>query len=158
MSTVTRRSITTGILCRMEHGSRFEILDHTADVRVRIVGADPADLLVSAARALAFLLSGETESEEESRIEWEGQAQDLEVLLVDVLNELIFLHETKGLVLPRLKVHELNLPRYRIVASGGKPTGSKGGAGVGLKAATYSGLEVVEAGDGTLTAEVIFDV
>lgn len=142
----------------MEHGSRFEILDHTADVRVRLRGADPGDLLASAARALAFLLAGETDTDETRQVEWGGQAQDLEGLLVDVLNELIFLNETRGLVLPRLKVLNLDLPGYRVTASGGRPSGSVRGVGIQLKAATYSGLEVIKTSDGTLTADVIFDV
>ena len=36
----------------------YEIMDHTADLRIRVFGADPADLFTNAAMALFDLIVG----------------------------------------------------------------------------------------------------
>lgn len=142
----------------MKPESGFEILDHAADVRVRLKASGPAELVVAAAGATAFLLAGAVRPDAGERVEWAGRAEDLEQVLVDVCNELIFLYETKGLVFPVLEVLGLDLPFYRVAVWGGRVPGSGGKQGARPKAATYGGLSVAEAADGSWAAEMIFDV
>ena len=85
--------------------------------------------------------------------DFEVSAHDRESLLVDWLNEILFVAET-GLWIPlEIEVLEASNTRIRARARGMTVEVSPSM----VKAATFHGLEVVETADG-LSAEVILDV
>ena len=137
---------------------RFEVLDHPADVRVRLRGADPADLLASGAAALAHLLVGDADVPARRSVTIDQEVQDLEEGLIVFLNELVYRASVEGAVLPEVITAKLAPPVLQAEVRGCNVEEAGVHLHTEIKAATYSGLEIEEGEGGVLRAEVIFDV
>lgn len=130
------------------------MLAHTAEVKLRVrAGSFPA-LAAEAGRALAALELGR----EPPAATGEGReivlrAGDLGALLVDWLNELIFLAETERWVATEFEPQPCGTLELRMRARGV----TVDTAPSRVKAATHHGLDVRRA-DGGVEAEVVFDV
>jgi len=129
-------------------------VDHTSEVELEVWAPDFAGVLAEAARALAGLLlrNRDAEPEGEPRV-LEVESHDREALLVDWLNEVLFVAETRMWVPVRFEVLDASATHAR-VRTWGVPVDE---APSMVKAATFHGLEVREGADGC-EAEVIFDV
>jgi SHS2 domain-containing protein len=129
-------------------------VDHTSEVELEVWAPDLAGLLGEAARALAGLLlrNQAAEPSGEPRL-LEVESHDREALLVDWLNEVLFVAETRMWVPVRFEVLDASDTRVRARAWG-VPVDEPPSL---VKAATFHGLQVREEEDGC-AAEVIFDV
>ena len=102
----------------------LEFLDHTADMAVRIVAADAPTFFQEALRGLHLILLDEPSFEgirEAEELPLDLRAPDNETLLVDFLNELIYLFDTRRWISRRLAVETVTLDgssRLRGVRSG----------------------------------------
>ena len=124
---------------------------HTAEIELAIEASSPEQVFVEAAIALAELISLDREGEDESH----GvtvDARDRASLLVEWLEELIFLADTEAFVPER--VDDLHLAETSLRATLG---GRSGRIEPLVKAATYHGLEFASA-DGVWHARVVLDV
>jgi SHS2 domain-containing protein len=129
-------------------------VDHTAEVQLQLGADSLAGLLAEAGRALgALLLRGrEAEPSGEPRT-IELSSVDREALLVDWLNEIIFLAEVERWVAVDFGFSAASETHLKASARGvavDEPPAL-------VKAATFHGLAVEER-EGGLQAEVIFDV
>ncbi len=129
-------------------------VDHTAEVQLQVGAESLAGLAAEAGRALGLLLlRGVPARPEGPPRELEVESVDREALLVDWLNEILFLAETGLWVAVEIEVLEASSERLKASARGvtvGEPPAT-------VKAATFHGLAVEER-DGEWQAEVIFDV
>lgn len=141
---------------------RFDEIEHTADLAIRAYGRDMKELFANAAYGMfalmaePFGLSLRTKpSLEEATREREVslEATDYESLLVDWLNELIYLHEVEGETYSQFTIETLSPAELKAHVTGG-PTKSKTKA---IKAATFHELEVVKTNKG-YEATIVFDV
>ncbi|MFO8143878.1 MAG: archease, partial [Dehalococcoidales bacterium] len=82
----------------------FEIFDHTADVGVVAYGNDASEAFASAARGLFSLITDPGSIQEITWRDTELVAPDEESLLVDWLNELIYLFDVEKLIFRRFEV------------------------------------------------------
>lgn len=129
-------------------------VDHTSEVQLQVGGGSFAELAAEAGRALAdLLLRGAPAAPEGEPRTLEVGSHDREALLVDWLNEILYIAET-GLWIP-VEFEMLEASATHLAARAR-------GVSVDLppslvKAATFHGLRVEEGADG-LRAEVIFDV
>ena len=73
----------------------FEIVNHTADVGIIAYGADMSETFANAARALFSLITELDDVEEVLYRDIELTASDEESLLVERLNELIYLFDAE---------------------------------------------------------------
>jgi SHS2 domain-containing protein len=73
------------------HG--FEEIDHTADLALRVRGEDFQDLLIQAALGLYALLNVKTEDDSSVEYSFCIEEDSREAMLVDFLNELLYLCE-----------------------------------------------------------------
>ncbi|MFL6232820.1 MAG: archease [Thermoanaerobaculia bacterium] len=129
-------------------------VDHTAEVQLQVEAESLSGLLAEAGRALGLLLlrgraaepSGEARTIEVSSV-------DREALLVDWLNEIIFLAEVETWIAVEFDVLEASETDLKASARGV----SVDDPPALVKAATFHGL-AVEEWEGGLQAEVIFDV
>ena len=139
-------------------GKDFEVINHTADVGVVAYGANLSQAFANAARAL-FSLITEPESVEET-LSWdvELRAPDEESLLVEWLNELIYLFDTENILFKRFEVSELGGGRLRARGYGEKVNRSRHQLKTGIKAATYHMLSVSRDEDDVYRVKVIFDI
>ena len=141
----------------------FEYVDHTADVAVRLRSGSAAELFRDATEAmLSTLLDREQTPQLGSKtaVPVSLAAEDDEALLVDYLNELIFLFDTRRFLPADLEVAALSLkPPARLEGTlrGETYDPLKHTAKTEIKAATFHGLRIRET-DAGLEAQVVFDL
>ena len=134
---------------------RFEILEHTADVGLRLTGDTREDVFEAAARGLADLEGSWFPGEGEER-RTEVRGQDLPSLLVAWLDELLYLRDAEDAVFGGFAVEEVEDVRVRARVRTG-PRGDRTLEAAGVKAATYHGLRFERRNDGW-AADVYLDV
>jgi SHS2 domain-containing protein len=127
-------------------------LEHTGEVEVLVEAPTEEEVFAEAARAFAELVDRGGRGEAERRaISLTGS--DRPSLLVDWVNELVFLAEADGFVPDRVEALSLGKEGLRATVAGR--------AGVApanlVKAATYSGLELGREEDGW-RARMVLDV
>jgi SHS2 domain-containing protein len=131
---------------------RFQEIEHTADLAIRVYGRDMRELFANAARGM-FALMAEPSEEPTREREVALEAIDHEGLLVDWLNELIYLHEVEEETYSQFTIETLTATELKARVVGG-PTKSKARA---IKAATFHDLKIVETESG-YQATIVFDV
>jgi len=134
----------------------FEIIDHTADVGIIAYGADLRQTFANAAKALFSLITELEDVEEVLYKDIELTAPDQESLLVEWLNQLIYLFDAENILFKRFDITRLNHTQLKARIYGEKVDASKHKLKTGVKAATYYMLKV-DKGDG-YKARIIFDI
>ena len=134
----------------------FEIIDHTADVGIVAYGADMSQAFANAARALFSLITELDDVTEVLHRDVELTAPDEEGLLVEWLNELIYLFDTENVIFKRFDITKLNHTQLKARSYGEKVDKSKHQLKTGVKAATYHMLKV-DRGD-VCQVQVLFDI
>lgn len=129
--------------------------DHVGEVRLRIEAPTLAELFEQAARGLAELMLGTAPP---SPATGEGEtiairAGDREALLVDFLNELIFLSETQARIFTDVRVRRVSDTGLEAEVRGVVPEVAR----TVVKAATLHGLKVEDSPMG-FAATVVLDV
>ncbi len=137
-------------------GKDFETIDHTADVGIIAYGADISQAFANAARALFSLITELDDVEEVLYRDTELAAPDEESLLVEWLNELIYLFDVENIVFKRFDITRLSNTQLKARSYGEKVDSSKHKLKTGVKAATYHMLKV-DRGNGC-QLQVLFDI
>jgi SHS2 domain-containing protein len=132
---------------------RFEEIEHTADLAIRVYGREMRELFVNAAHGMFALMAEPSLEEAACEREVLLEAIDYESLLVDWLNELIYLHEVEGETYSQFNIETLSPTKLEAHVIGG-PTKIKTKA---IKAATFHDLAIEETPNG-LVATMVFDV
>jgi SHS2 domain-containing protein len=131
----------------------FEEVEHTADWAFRARGADLQQLFASAARAMFELQArGQLPAAEAVERDVEVQGFDRETLLVNWLNELLYLQEKHGETYSEFNIGEISETRLRA-----RIRGRRSPAARMIKAVTFHGLEIKRTLDGW-EATVVVDV
>lgn len=140
----------------------FEVVDHTADIGLKIYGKNREELFINAARGMVCLIIGSDISNRQKSIKnrypIESNGSDIEDLLVNWLNELLFLNATE-LIIPVdytidsltdeiIRSHVAVIPikdsPYRIIKE--------------IKAVTYHGLYIRQVQDDRWEGNIVFDI
>jgi len=137
-------------------GRDFEVIEHTADAGIRAYGDDISEAFANAARGLFSLITELDDIEEAEYRDIEITAPDQESLLVQWLNELIYLFDTENIICKRFEIIHLNRTRLKARAYGEKVDGSRHELKTGVKAATYHMLNINE--NNGWKVEVLFDI
>ena len=132
---------------------RFEEIEHTADISVRIRGRDLAELFANAAYGMACQLAdpGGVSLTVENSVELE--AYDAETLLVAWLSELLYLGERDRCVFVDFDMVEVTPTRLSAIVRGGVVYEYRRH----IKAVTFNDLEVCRIDAGYETT-IVFDV
>jgi len=133
----------------------FQEIEHTADRAFRVTGRDLMALLENAARAMQALdkdEAGPTAERLETR-EIEVEGVDGESLLVNWLNEILYLEQAHHLVCEEFHIDDLknHCLRARVETRECDRTYTH------IKAVTFHNLKIRETSDG-LEAEIVVDV
>lgn len=141
-------------------GRSYEVLDHTADLALRVWGRDLADLLAAAIEAMLCEVFADYRRPRAAtgarRVVLETGAHDAESLLVGLLNEVLYLAEVDGVV-PLDPEVQLRTGNRAILTAQVLSTDQLNWTRE-LKAVTYHGLRIARTPDGGLEATVIFDL
>ncbi len=132
---------------------KYEEIEHTADLKVRIYGRDMPDLFANASWALAELLAEPERLSFQEERTLSLEAEDYSMLLVDWLSEILYLLEIEGTLFVARRITRLRPTRISAILVGAKPERVK----QEIKAVTYHELEIVEGEDG-FQATVVFDI
>ena len=134
----------------------YELIEHTADIGIRVKAADLKGLFETAALAM-FDIMAETKNQEAAKkaINIKLKADDLEELFIDWLNELLSQSATKELIFSDLKITKLEKNNLEAIASGKDIKNYR--INSEIKAATYHQLKLQQLKSGW-QAEVILDV
>jgi len=134
----------------------FEILEHTADAGIIAYGKDMPEAFANAARGLFSLIVDPDSINETLHRDVALEAADPPNLLVDWLNELIYLFDTEGTIFKRFDIIRLDPTHIEARAHGEKATSSKHEIKTGVKAATYHMLSITQ--DSGCQVRVLFDL
>jgi SHS2 domain-containing protein len=132
---------------------RFEEVDHTADIAIRVWGRDLAELFVNGAYGMACQMADPDAVDQEVERLIELEAYDAETLLVSWLGELLYVSERDGCVFTDFEVLEITPTRLQAIVRGGPVRERR----QHIKAATFSDLKIVRTGEG-YEATIVFDV
>lgn len=135
----------------------YELIDHTADIGVKAFGKDYSDAFAHAAKGMFDIITDSSEIESVGKYQIDLAADDLEQLLVDWLDELLFLHGAKNLVFGKFDI-QVNEQKCKLTAtvSGEEFDKHKHNIGMEIKAVTYHMLEVHK--NESCYVKVLFDI
>jgi len=127
---------------------------HTGEVELHVFAPTLPQLFVEAGLGLAELMAGERRRAPDGPAEGvEIQAPDRDALLVDWLNELVFLSETRHRIYDELRIASLSDRELRAEIRGAPPDHLR----TAVKAATLHRLHI-EGEAGGYSAAVVLDV
>jgi SHS2 domain-containing protein len=135
----------------------FEIIDHTADVGIVAYGADVEELFSNAALALFSLITEPESIEGKLHFDLKVNSEDRDSLLVEWLNELIYLFDVEHILFNRFDIKSLTRNQLNAICYGETFDPMKHKIKVGVKAATYHMLKLDKNGGG-YKAQIIFDI
>lgn len=118
---------------------KYQILEHKADFKIKVFGKTKKELFKNA--MLAMFKIADYKPEKKSRTKKRKikiLAVDLPSLLVDFLNELLYLVETKKLVFTKVKFQKFDDRKIEAVLSGKKLKK----IGIHIKGVTYYELKI----------------
>ena len=135
----------------------FELTNHTADMGIIAYGADMKELLSNAALALFSLITEPGSIEERSHVNLKVRSDEKDSLLVEWLNELLYLFDTKHILFSRFDIRNLTHNELKATCYGEIFDPMKHKIKTGAKAATYHMLKLDRNNDG-YKAQVILDI
>jgi SHS2 domain-containing protein len=135
----------------------WETFEHEADVGLIVRGRDGPELFAEAGLAFFDLVCELDAVQERTRYSLTGEADSVEPLVVDWLNDLVFLFQAQGVVCCRFEFPAWSETVYEAEAYGEPVDPARHSPRDLVKAATYHGLSVRSHENG-LEARVILDV
>jgi SHS2 domain-containing protein len=136
----------------------FELVQHTADIGLRAYGIDLTQAFANAARGMFSVITDIEKINEVIYRDVEVAAPDRESLLVEWLNELVFLFDTEMVLFRRFHIEELTEKKLTARCYGEKIDRSRHELKRGIKAATYHMLKIEQENNYHYRIQVLFDV
>ena len=134
---------------------KFELIEHTADMGLAAYGKDLAEAFAHAAYGMFSIIAELDGVKEAEQRQVEIKEDDMEGLLFEWLNSLLYYFDVETLIFKRFDIMEFGEGRLKAVCYGEKYDASRHRLKTGIKSATYHMLEV----DGKKNrVQVIFDV
>ncbi|HEX3035560.1 MAG TPA: archease [Thermodesulfobacteriota bacterium] len=135
----------------------YEILDHTADVCLRVYGKSFDEILRNAARGMMDLITDREKVEPLEAIQVEAEGETREELLVHWLQEILYLHQVKKVFFHDFGINRLTETLVTGKAFGEKIDFEKHEVGSDVKGISYHNLRLETLGD-RLKIDIIFDL
>lgn len=136
---------------------RWEHFDHEADIGVRGYGNTPAEAFEQTARAMTAVVCDPDRVVADQTVDIECRGTDLELLLIDWLNALIYEMATRRMLFSQFKV-EIGSQGLIAQAAGEEVDVEKHQPTVEIKGATFTLLKVSQDSSGQWLAQTIVDV
>ena len=134
---------------------KYELIEHTSDIGIEAYGSTLAEAFTNAARGM-FSIIVEIENVRETKFRRvEVNADDIEGLLFEWLNSLLYLFDVDNILLSGFDMLEFGDSRLTAECRGEKYDSSRHKLKSGVKSATYHMLEVDRQEN---RVRVIFDI
>lgn len=136
--------------------NKFLVLDHTADVKIRVVGETLSDLFAQALEGLASLLYRDYASRGASPVSAAVKVSSIDVnsLLVDFLSEALYQSDLHHSVFPAVRMIRFTNSELEADLLGKNIARFDRD----IKAVTYHGVRIMRNPDGLWQTDVIFDI
>ncbi len=134
---------------------RFELIEHTADIGLKAFGGTLAEAFANAAYGMFSIMAELDEVREAESRRVEVSADDVEGLLFEWLNSLLYYLDVEGMLFRKFDIIEFGEKSLKADCSGEKYDPSRHHLKIGVKSATYHMLEVDRQKN---EVRVIFDV
>ena len=134
---------------------RFQLIEHTADIGLIAYGSNLAEAFANAAYGLFSIITEIDKVKEAESLEVAVSAEDVEGLLFNWLNHLIYVFEVDHLLLKSFDITEFKEHDIKATFRGERYDPSRHQFKLGVKSATYHMLKVDMDKN---TVRVIFDV
>lgn len=139
---------------------KYELVDHTADLKIKVYGKDLEELLKNCSAAMMDVICDLNTIELKNQYSVSSSGNSEEQLLVNLLQELLYLHEVKKLLFCKFefKIND-NIKNREVEGNvwGEEIDFSRHDLLNDIKAVTYSDLKV-EHKDGKLSVKITFDI
>lgn len=136
----------------------FELLDHTSEVGVRATGDTLAEAFEHAGQAIFEIMTDIDQLEAEETIDIELESENLEALLYDFVDELVYIAATEHLLLAAFDLSiEPVTDGYRLAGVGRGERMQSDMRRQEVKAPTYSDM-IVEETEAGWTLQMFVDV
>ena len=133
----------------------YELIEHTSDIGLEACGKSLAEAFANAAAGMFSIMAESDNVKEVESRRVEVKSDDVEGLLFEWLNDLIYLFDVETLLFRRFDIVELGGGKLEAMCHGEKYDPSRHHLKTEVKSATYHMLEV----DGEKnTVRVIFDI
>ena len=143
-------------------GKNYEVIEHTADIGLKIFGKTKKELFQNAARGMFFLITGSSiffkEESNNKYFKVECEASNLEDLLVSWLSDLLHIHNTEYMIPGDFIINHLTEQFIQSEIVGVKITDSLHQIEKEIKAVTYHHLQVFKNEKGRWEANIVFDL
>lgn len=135
----------------------YELIDHTADIGIKAYGENLSEAFAHAAKGMFDIITDSSQIESKGEYQIELSADELDQLLVDWLDELLYLQGAENLVFGEFNVSvDEEKGRISATVSGEEFNTEKHKIGMEIKAVTYHMLEVHKGNP--CFVKVLFDV
>jgi SHS2 domain-containing protein len=131
---------------------KFEILEHRTDLKIKALGKTKEELFLNILLGMTEFQKPEVEKGKEVKREIKIESVDFPALLVDFLNEVLYLDQTQKEAYFGLNFKKLGEKTLEVELIGQKVKRF----GEDIKAATFHGLDVRK--DKNWQATVLFDI
>jgi len=135
----------------------YELIDHTADIGIRVYGRELKELFKNAAFAMFDIMADLEGLKGSVEVEIKKEAPNSEELLVEWMDELLYNFYTKGLIFNEFEITEFNDKRIAAKATGRHLGENRSRLKTEIKAVTYHDLKI-EKKDNLWQTQLIFDV
>jgi len=132
---------------------RFTLLDHPSDVGIIVHGRDQQELFANAAFGLFALITDPATVRPQVPVAVSVGSKDLGELMVNWLNELIYLEDARKMLFSEFRITKLTGQQLEAIALGEPIDLARHPLNRAVKAATYNQLQV-----GPKEAKIVFDV
>ncbi len=137
---------------------QYELIDHTADIGIRVAGRDLEELFVRAAEAMFdVMVASKPNLTSSINVPVDVTAHTQDELLVKWLQELLYVFDTRHLVLSSFYIDKLTDTALSGVAKGMKFDELRHEVKHQIKAVTYHKLSVEKKSD-VWCARIVFDI
>ncbi|MGH2575315.1 MAG: archease [Ignavibacteria bacterium] len=136
---------------------KFEILPHTADIRLKVEAEDLKDLFVSALEGMNFIIKNDF-SKKESLMNFRDvitvNSYDVSILLVDFLSKILTLSHQYKALFHTVKFLHFNENSLNALVEGDKIKGFD----EDIKAVTYNEVEIRKNEKNNYETLIVFDI
>ena len=135
----------------------IDIINHTADIGIRVYGSDPRELFVNAVRGMFSLITDRRRVRAAATVKLHVEGQDWADLMVNWLREALFLWSGKEWLVRSASIESIDEHRIHATLQGEKFAPDRHLLQMEIKAVTYHQIEVKQRLTGW-RARIIFDV
>lgn len=135
----------------------YELIEHTADVGIKVFGKDEKELFLNAAYAFFDLVTDINIIEPLVSYTVQAEGETLEEVFFNWLDELLFLFDAKGVVGCEFEIEKWSPRQVQAKIKGETFSPDKHPLKTAIKAVTYHNLKISQKGN-HWEAEVIFDI